>query len=283
MATATATATPTATATASATPTATPAQPVNLSTRMRVGLGDNVGVGGFIITGQTPKHVLIRAIGPSLSQFGVPNPLADPVLELYASGPSPFASNNNWRDTQEGAIEATGLAPEDDLEAAIDTTLTPGNYTAVVRGNNGGTGVALVEIYDLNQPAGKLANISTRAFISSGAEIAIAGFILGHNGGSDRIVIRGIGPSLSKAGVKDPLQNPALELRDANGALLNANNDWQDDPVQAAKIANAGLAPSNDLEAGIAVTLPPGDYTALLFGEGNTTGIGLVEIYDLGP
>lgn len=249
---------------------------------MRVETGDNVGIGGFIISGSTPKHVLIRAIGPSLTQFGVANALADPLLELYGSGPTPFITNNNWRDTQEESIKATGIPPLNDLESAIDTTLTPGNYTAVVRGNNGGTGVALVEVYDLNQPAGKLANISTRALVQTGGDITIAGFILGNQSGSDRVVIRGIGPSLASAGVNNPLPNPSLELRDGNGVLLIANNDWQDDPVQAAKLVTAGLAPSHDLEAAIATTLPPGTYTALLAGEDSSVGVGLVEVYDLG-
>jgi hypothetical protein len=249
---------------------------------MRVETGDNVGIGGFIISGATPKHVLIRAIGPSLTQSGVPDPLADPVLELYHSGASPIASNNNWRDTQEATIKATGIPPVNNLESAIDITLTPGNYTAIVRGNDGGSGVALVEIYDLSQSAGKLANISTRAFVQTGADITIAGFILGNQSGSDRVIIRGIGPSLASAGVSNPLPNPALELRNGDGILLAANNDWEDDPVQAAKLVAAGLAPPNKLESGIAATLPPGHYTALLAGENNGTGIGLVEVYDLG-
>jgi hypothetical protein len=248
---------------------------------MHVGTGDGVGIGGFIISGQTPKHILIRAIGPSLQQLGVPNTLADPVLELYASGPSPFAVNNNWRDTQEGQIKATGIPPTNDLEAAIDTTLTPGNYTAIVRGNNGGTGVALIEVYDLNQSAGKLANISTRALVGTGNDITIAGFILGNQDGAASIVIRGLGPSLTSSGINNPLPNPALELRDGNGVLVVANNDWQDNPAQAAMLVAAGLAPSDSRESGIAVTLPPGTYTALLSGENNSTGIGLVEVYNL--
>jgi hypothetical protein len=137
-------------------------------------------------------------------------------------------------------------------------------------------------VYDLEQSAGKLANISTRALVQTGADITIAGFILGSQNGADRVVIRGIGPSLASSGVNNPLSNPALELRNGDGVLLAANNDWQDDPVQAAKLVAAGLAPSNNLEAGIAATLPPGHYTALLAGESNTTGIGLVEVYDLG-
>jgi hypothetical protein len=250
---------------------------------MLVGTGDNVGIGGFIITGVTPKRVLIRAIGPSLQQFGVPNPLADPFLELHSSNSSLLAFNNNWRDTQEDSIKGTGLPPTNDLESAIDTTLTPGNYTAVVKGNHGESGVALVEVYDLNQAAGKLANISTRAFVSTGGDITIAGFILGNQEGTDHVVIRGLGPSLSSAGVPNALANPALELRDGNGVLLFANNDWQDNSAQAAELTAAGLAPPDTHEAAISARLAPGHYTALLAGENSGTGIGLVEVYDLGP
>lgn len=139
------------------------------------------------------------------------------------------------------------------------------------------------EVYDLNQAAGKLANISTRAVVSTGADITIAGFILGNQNGSDRVVLRGIGPSLSSAGVQNPLPDPTLEFRDENGTLLKANNDWQDDPVQAAQLVAVGLAPSNDLESAIVATLSPGQYTALLAGQSSVTGIGLVEVYDVGP
>jgi hypothetical protein len=265
-------------------PTPAPAaQAINLSTRMLVQTGDHVGIGGFIITGTAPKHVLVRAIGPSLTQFGITNALANPTLELFGSGSVSIASNNDWRDTQETAIQATGLAPSNNLEAAIDAILNPGNYTAVLTGNGGTTGVALIEAYDLNQTAGRLGNISTRSFVGTNNDIAIAGFILGSNGGSDRVVIRGIGPSLTVSGVANPLANPTLELRDSNGALLLANNDWQDDPAQAAELVSASLAPTNNLESGIAATLPPGSYTALLGGLSNGTGVGLVEVYDRGP
>jgi len=248
---------------------------------MYVETGDNVGIGGFIITGSVPKRVLIRAIGPSLTSSGVTDPLADPVLELYHSDPSPAATNNNWRDTQQDSIKATGLAPVNDFESAIDATLDPGSYTAVVRGNNGGTGVAIVEVYDLSPSAGKLANLSTRAYVSTGAHIAIAGFILGNQSSANSLVIRGIGPSLASAGVANFLTNPALELRNKDGALIAANNDWQDNPVQAAQLIATGLAPSDKREAALAVSLQPGLYTALLAGENNVTGIGLVEVYDV--
>jgi hypothetical protein len=249
---------------------------------MRIQTGENVGIGGFILTGNAPKHLLLRAIGPSIT--GIPGVLADPVLELHRSG-LPTITNDNWRDdpVQEAAIIATGIPPTNNLEAAIDTTLLPGAYTAIVRGNNNGVGVGLIEIYDLSQavPA-KLANISTRALVGTSSDIVIAGFILGGNSGDDRIVARGIGPSLTALGVAGALANPTLELRDANAALLISNNDWQDDPAQAAELIAAGLAPSNPLESGIAATLPPGAYTALLAGLNNGTGVGLVEIYDRG-
>jgi hypothetical protein len=220
-----------------------------------------------------------------LSHFNVPNVLADPVLELH--GPSGFTTvtNDNWRDTQEAAISATGLAPTNDFESAIDATLAPGAYTAIVKGKNNTTGVALVEIYDLTSTTGKLGNISTRAFVSTGDEIVIAGVVLGNGNSLDRVIVRGIGPSLAPAFFPTAavLANPSLELRDENGALLVANNDWQDNAVQAAEITAAGLAPSNSLESAIAASLPPGFYTVLLAGLNGGTGIGLVEIYDRGP
>jgi len=282
--------TPTPTPTPSSTPSATPTpspipgtQAVNLSTRMRVQTGDNVGIGGFIITGTAPKHVLLRAIGPSLTQFGVPNVLADPMLELHGPGAFGTITNNNWRDTQEVEIQATGIPPTNNLESAIVATLAPGAYTAIVKGNGAGAGVALVEVYDLGQGVlAKLANISTRAFVSTGDNIVIAGFMLGGSSGVDRIVVRGIGPSLTAVGVPNALADPTLELRDGNGALLMANNNWQDNTAQAAELMAAGLAPANNLESGIAATLPPGLYTALLSGVNNGAGIGLVEVYDRG-
>ncbi len=289
-ATATATATPTATATATATPTATatatPVRALNLSTRLRTGTGDNMGIGGFIITGNTPKHVVVRGLGPSLTQFGFSSSevLADPVVELH--GPSGFATltNNNWKESQESQIRAAGLAPSNDLEAAIDATLAPGNYTAIVRGNGSGVGVSLVEVYDVNSGApSKLANLSTRAFVGTGNSVVIAGFILGNGNGTDRIIVRGLGPSLSAFGVPNPLQDPTLELRTQNGTLILANNDWTDDQAQATEIFAAGLAPSSGKESAIAATLSPGLYTAILAGVNNGTGVGLVEVYDRGP
>jgi hypothetical protein len=194
-------------------------------------------------------------------------------------------NNDNWQDdpVQAALILATGLAPTNSLESAIDATLNPGAYTAVARGKNNGTGVGLIEVFDLSQTVlAKLANISTRAFVDTGDNVVIAGFILGSNNGNDRIVLRGIGPSLTVFGVVNALPDPTLNLRDSNGALLIGNNDWQDDPAQAAELIAAGLAPTDPLESGIAATLPPGLYTAILAGFNNATGVGVVEVYDRG-
>jgi hypothetical protein len=264
----------------------TAAQAVNLSTRLRVRSGDNVGIGGFIITGSGAKQVLLRAIGPSLTSSGVVDPLPDPVLELHGQNSFTTITNDNWRDdpAQEQLIKNSGIPPTNDLESAIYVILAPGAYTAVVKGKDNAEGIGLVEIYDLNPDASsKLANISTRALVGMGDNIVIAGFTLGQHNGNNRVAVRGLGPSLTAAGIVNPLDNPILELRNGNGTLLVANNDWQDDPAQASALTTAGLAPPNQLEAGIVATLPPGLYTALLAGLNNGTGIALVEIYDLGP
>ena len=256
----------------------------NLSTRLSIGTGNEVGIGGFIVTGSSPRHLLLRGMGPSLSQFGIQNFPADPILELL--GPNGFiiGSNDNWRDTQETEIIATGRAPSNDLESAMVADFAPGAYTAILAGNADAIGVGLLEIYDLsaNQDS-RLANISTRGKVGTGDDIMIAGFILHAGGnGEDAIIVRGLGPSLSAAGLGlNALPDPKLELRNSQGALIASNDNWMDDPNQAAIIQGAGLAPGNNLESAVAVTLMPGEYTALLSGVNNGTGVGLVEVYSL--
>ena len=219
---------------------------LNISSRSHVASGDNVMIGGFIITGNADKRVIIRAIGPSLQQFNVPNPLANPLLELHGSAGNFITSNDNWRQTQQALIESTGLAPTNDLESAIVATLQPGAYTAIVSGQGGASGIGLVEVYDLDSAAAsKLANISTRSFVQTGDNRLIGGFILGSNGGGANVIVRAIGPSLTQFGISNALADPTLELRDSNGALLLADDNWQDDPNQAAQITASGLAPSN--------------------------------------
>jgi hypothetical protein len=216
--------------------------------------------------------------------FAAAEVLADPTLEVHGPGSFGTITNNNWRDSQEAQIKADGLAPTNDLESAIDATLPPGAYTAIVSGNGTGVGLCTFEVYDLDTAAlSKLANLSTRAFVGTGNNVVIAGFVLGNNQGTDPVVIRGLGPSLASFGIANTLADPTLELRDENGTLLIANNDWQDDPVNAAAVTAAGLEPSNTKESAIATTLPPGLYTAILAGLNNGTGVGTVEVYDRGP
>jgi hypothetical protein len=203
-----------------------------------------------------------------------------------AHGPGAFQTiiNNNWRDTQEAQIKQSGLAPTNDRESAIDATLSPGNYSAIISGLNGGTGIGLIELYDLDTASSsKLSNISTRGFVGgSPGDAIIAGFILGNQNLPDRVVIRALGPSLAAAGVPNALQNPTLELHNGDGVLLYTNNDWQDNPTNAAEVAAAGLAPSDSRESAIAVTLPPGTYTAIMAGLNSTSGNAILEIYDRG-
>ena len=238
---------------------------------MLVQTGDGVGIGGFIITGSVPKQVTVRGLGPSLAGLGVPNPLVDPILELH--GPSGFVTiiNDNWRDSQDECLATPDLRPTNDLESALcGLTLDPGAYTAIVRGQNNGTGIGLVEVYDLGPAASKLANISTRAFVGTGATVMIGGFILG-GGASSHIEIFGIGPSLAASGVSGVLADPTLELRDSSGALVASNDN-------CGAIFTRPLDPA---EACIDVSLPPGAFTAILAGNDGGTGIGLVEVYHL--
>ena len=249
---------------------------LNISTRMQVLTDDQVLIGGFIINGTDPKMVILRAIGPSLTDFGVDGALADPVLELRALDGSVIASNDNWT-TDRAAIEATGLQPSKDLESAIVATLDPGAYTAIVSGKDGTTGVGLVEAYDLDTAAAsELANISTRGFVATGSNVMIGGFILGSD---TNVLIRAIGPSLTDFGVAEALEDPTLELRDVQGTLINSNDNWK--VPNEAEIEATGLQPLKDAESALLETLPAGAYTAIVAGAGGTTGVGLVEVYRL--
>jgi hypothetical protein len=244
--------------------------------------GDKVSIGGIIITPGEAKRVLLRAIGPSLANFGIMTPLPDPVLELHAGDGTLITSNDNWGDSPQAPdIEATGLAPTNPLESAIIATLDPGLYTAVVKGQNDGTGVGLVEAYDLDQSASsQLGNLSTRGFVDIGNNVMIGGFILGPDGALDAtVLVRAIGPSLTPFGVTDALADPFLELHDANGTILKSNDNWK--ATQQTEIEATGLQPTDDLESAILMTLPPGGYTAIVSGKGGLTGVALVEVYRL--
>jgi hypothetical protein len=269
----------------------------NISTRAFVQTGDNVVIGGFIVQGAEPKRVVIRAIGPELTQYGVPNALANPTLELHDSTGALIASNNNWATTIIGGIitarqgrdiQASGYAPGDGRESAIIADLPPGNYTAIVRGVANTTGVALAEVYDLSPaPNSLLGNISTRSFVQTGDNVMIGGVIV-QGTQPKRVIVRAIGPELTQYGVPNPLADPTLEMHDSTGALIASNDNWQHTIIggiitsdQVAAIRASGHAPTDPSESAIIATLPPGNYTAIVRGVNNTTGVGLVEVYDL--
>jgi hypothetical protein len=254
---------------------------MNISTRVLVGSGDNVAIAGFIVTGGDPKRVIIRAIGPSLRGAGISNALQDPMLELHDRSGAVIASNDNWKDTQEAEIRATGLAPADDRESAIVRTLLPGAYTAIVRGKNGASGIGLIEGYDLDSSTDSIfANISTRGLVGTGDNAMIGGLIVGGNGGGVNVVVaRALGPSLSNAGVQNALQDPILELRDQNGILIDSNDNWKD--RQEALIERENLAPTDDRESALLDVLPAGAYTAIVRGKNDSTGVALVEFYNI--
>ncbi len=242
--------------------------------------GENVSIAGFIITGNASKKIILRGIGPSLT--GVGAVLADPVLELHGSDGSVIISNNNWRDNQETKIQNTGLAPTNNLESAIVATLAPGAYTALLRGKNQTSGVGVVEMYDLDVASdSKLANISARGLVETGPDVMIAGFIFGNGTASERVIVRALGPSLARMGVANVLADPTLELHDGNGTLLIANDNWKDNPAQAALITASGLAPRNRLESAIIAAVPPGAYTAIVAGKNGGIGVGVMEVYHL--
>ncbi len=253
----------------------------NISTRAFVQTGDNVMIGGFIITGVGQKKVIVRGIGPSLVSYGITNPLQNPTVELHDHAGAVIASNDNWMDApNEQEIINSGHAPRNNLESAILMNLNPGAYTAIVRGVNAGVGVGLAEVYDLDLTSGsKLRNISTRAFVQTGDNVMIGGFIVS-GPDSGKVIVRAIGPSLVSYGITNPLQNPTLELHDHTGTVIASNDNWMSAPNEQ-EIINSGHAPGNRFESAILMTLAPGAYTAIVRGVNAGTGVGLVEVYGL--
>jgi N-acetylneuraminic acid mutarotase len=276
-----------------------PAQLGNISTRGFVQTGDNVMIGGFIVQGSAPTKVIIRAIGPELGgpPYDIPNAMTNPTLELHNGAGALIASNDNWQQTIIGGIitsdqvrdiRNSGYVPADGRESAIIAELPAGNYTAIVRGVNNTTGVALVEVYDVGPSDDSvLGNISTRGFVQTGDNVMIGGFIVEGNS-SKRVIVRAIGPELTQHGVPNPLADPTLELHNAAGALIAHNDNWMTTILggiitrdQVQDIRNSGHAPTDATESAIIATLAPGNYTAIVRGVNATTGVGLVEVYDL--
>jgi hypothetical protein len=254
-------------------------QLTSISTRASVQTGQGVTIAGFAVTGTDSKQVVVRGLGPTLTLFNVSGVLQNPTLDLHDASSSIY-TNDNWKETQQAAIQATGLQPPNDVESAIartSTPLPPGNYTAILAGKNGGTGIGLVEVYDVATGAfAELTSVSTRGFVGTGDGVMIGGIATSGGNGFTQVVVRGLGPTLTLFGVTGVLANPTLTLVDANGNRTS-NNDWKES--QQAAIQATGLAPPNDLESAIVITLAAGNYTAILEGNGGGTGVGLVEIY----
>ena len=256
---------------------------MNLSTRGSVGTGDNVLINGFIVGGTDPQTVVLRALGPSLSGFGVPGALADPVLNVYNSSGTLIATNDNWRgDPGSVFMEQNGYAPPDPAEAAtLQQNLAPGAYTMVVTGKNSTQGISLAEAYEIHGPGlnSRLTNVSGRGFVNTGDNVLISGFIVG-DVGSGTVVVRALGPSLGSFGVSQPLSDTMLTIVDSHGSVIATNDNWQDGN-NASDIQRNGLAPPNALESALVLHLPAGAYTAIVSGTNGATGNALAEVYHL--
>jgi hypothetical protein len=264
-----------------------PARLLNLSTRASVGDGDHVAIAGFIVAGDRLKpgevpHVLVlRALGPSLT--GIQASLPNPTVTLYGPGGVESAKNDNWRDDQAQFIQSLGLAPTNDLESALVGYVGGGGYTAVVRDAGGESGTGLIEVYDVDPNPGRVLNLSTRGYVGTGANVMIGGSIPGPDGRSPvRVLIRAIGPSLAAHGISGPLQDPLLELHDANGNTLIRNDNWRE-AFNASEIVATGIPPTDDRESAILTVLAPSNsgYTAVVAGANGSTGVALVEVYAL--
>jgi len=247
----------------------------NMSTRLPVGADPDALFAGFIVSGNANKKVIIRAIGPSLT---VPGKLADPILELHDASTT-LETNDNWGDSpnKQAIIDST-VAPTDPHESAIVRSVAPGAYTAIERGVNNGTGIGVVEVYDLDPAAdARLVNISTRGNVQTGNNILFAGMAV-TGPGSKNVIVRALGPSLNN--VPGKMSDPTMELHDGNGNTLETNDNWVDSPNKQA-IIDSTVAPPNNVEPAIVRTLTAGIYTAVVKGVNNGTGIAVVEVYAL--
>ena len=256
-------------------------QALNMSTRGLVGSGDNVLIGGFIITGTDPKSVVLRALGPSLSGFGVSGVLADPVLNVYNSSHTLIGTNDNWQsDPNHFVVESNGLAPANLAESAIALSLAPGAYSVVVSGKDPAPGIGLVELYDISPLShSTLGNISARGSVGTGDNVLISGFIVG-DVGSSTVVVRAIGPSLASYGVSGVLSDPTLTIYDSSGSVIASNDNWLDD-INWVDVRKNTLSPADPRESALVLHLPAGKYTAIVSGANGATGNALVEVYGL--
>ncbi|MBV9008331.1 MAG: NHL repeat-containing protein [Verrucomicrobia bacterium] len=252
----------------------------NISTRAFVGTGEQVLIGGFIISGTAPKQVLIRGLGPTLAHFGVSNVLSDPTLTLHNSAGGIVAFNNDWQSAPNAGQIPPAYRPPDPRESAILITLPPGSYTAIEAGNGGTTGAGLVEVYDMNLASlSQLSNISSRGLVQSSNQPMIGGFVATAGNGSSMILVRALGPTLSHYGVTGTLPSPVVRLANANGQTVAFNAGWK--TTQEAAIQATGIAPPSDLESAILITVTNAPYTAVVTDRNGASGIALVEVYHL--
>jgi DNA-binding beta-propeller fold protein YncE len=272
---------------------------VNLSSRLRTidGNTSRAFIAGFVVSGSSPKPMLVRAVGPSLSQFGISGMLANPRLQIF-SGTQMVAENDDWSDTptmratwdRVGAFALNAGS----RDAAVVVTLAPGSYSAHVLAN-GGDGVALVEVYDAEaaQPATQLINLSTRGFVDTGDGVLVAGFAVTGDT-PKRVLVRGVGPALAGFNVSGPLPDPVLKVFSGT-TVLAQNDDWETPQAVAGAPAPAGGAeiatvstgagaftlPPGSKDAALLITLPAGSYSAVVSGAGGATGAALVEVYEV--
>jgi hypothetical protein len=247
---------------------------------MPVLTGNDVMIAGFVISGTASKTVAVVVTGPSLSAYGITNPLANPKVTLVRSSDQVvLATNDDWQGASNSAqMLASSFAPVNSLEPAILATLPPGGYTAIVEGVNGGTGVAVAAVYEVGNFDIPLVNISTRGRVQTGNDVMIGGFVIQGNA-SQTVAIVATGPSLGAFGITSPLANPKLTLvRSSDQTVVASNDNWQN-ASNASQLQAAGFAPGNPLEAALLVTLPPGAYTAIVEGADGGTGVAVVGVY----
>ncbi|HTZ19755.1 MAG TPA: Ig-like domain-containing protein [Opitutaceae bacterium] len=263
----------------------------SISTRGQVGTGGNILIAGFVVNGATPKQVLIRAIGPTLSNYGISSPLANPFLQLY-QGSTLIASNDNWGgDPAVINAETTAKAfalPAGSLDSAMVATLSPGLYSAQVSGVGNTTGVALVEVYDLDASdpfsSQKVTSVSTRGLVGAGDQVLIAG--LNVTGSiPKKVLVRAVGPTLTSFNVSNVLADPVLTIYNGN-TVVRQNDNWEngnDPTLVATATSQIGTfpLPSGSKDSAILMTLPPGLYTAVVSSANGTTGVALVEAYEV--
>ena len=251
----------------------------NIATRVALGGTAGTPISGFTLGGTGTKAMRARAVGPTLTAFGLTGVLADPRLSLM-SGTTTVASNDNWLAADAGTMAAAGAfaLTAGSKDAALATTLAPGGYTAPMTATDGGSGVALLEVYDAaSSTALNVVNASTRAYVGTGAAVLIPGFTVSGTG-SLRLLIRAVGPTLGNFGVGDVLADPTITLYSGSTALAT-NDNWTATDAATMTAVGAFALPNGSKDAVIVATLPAGAYTAVVSGVGNATGTALVELY----